>query len=136
MEEVKIKENKQRLKRLIHAVLNGNVNEQTWVRQTEDAIKKGIYLKMDLPHIVAFDMSNNNIEIAEKEMGKLENNLKEILPCLAYKGEYYRDGPFHKIKVDYINHMINKKTGLVLTGLVPRIKEFCKLNNIPMKMLI
>lgn len=54
-----------------------------------------------------------------------------IAPCISYPDVYYRQSRFKKERKDYVKPMVNKK-GIFLTGLLPRVKAYCKDKNIPL----
>lgn len=48
-----------------------------------------------------------------------------IAPCLKYKKEWWQQGPFRKEKKVYDAYMVNKRTGIFLTGLLPKVCNYC-----------
>lgn len=62
------------------------------------------------------------------------SNIHSIISCLKYESVYWKQGPHSKKRVTasaYLcNHHSARSSGSFLTGLIPRIKDYCQRNNI------
>lgn len=56
-----------------------------------------------------------------------------VKPVLKYQREKWWDGPHKKEHKTYDEYLINLKTGMFLTGLVPKIKSYCEQSGIPLE---
>jgi len=49
---------------------------------------------------------------------------------MQYPSERWKDGPYRKVKSEQTSSMIDKRSGKFLTGLLPRVLQYCRSNNI------
>lgn len=74
------------------------------------------------------------IQIIDSIICKSDKELiPHIVPCLEYQKEFWRQGQFRKIQKTYMASFINKRTGVFLSGFLPRIKKFLNDKNVPFK---
>lgn len=52
--------------------------------------------------------------------------MKEVRKHMSYKATYFREGQYSKKRSEYNKQLIDRKTNLFPTGLLPRLKAFCK----------
>ncbi|MBU0778255.1 DEAD/DEAH box helicase family protein [Patescibacteria group bacterium] len=57
-------------------------------------------------------------------------DIQLIKPCLEYPTEFWKQGPFRKIKKEGTAFLCDQRKGTFLAGLFPRVIEFCKTNGI------
>lgn len=58
-----------------------------------------------------------------------------IRPCLSYPAVFYKQGMYRKIRTEYEKSTMTKAGDVYFffTGLLPRVLDFCKENNIPVE---
>jgi superfamily II DNA or RNA helicase len=60
-------------------------------------------------------------------------DIQLIKPCLEYPSEFWKQGPFHKIKKVQNAYLCDQRDGTFLAGLYPRVVRYCQQNDIPIK---
>lgn len=59
-------------------------------------------------------------------------DVEKIKKLFEYKSEFWIQGPYHKIKKSNNAYLINRPhKGWFLAGMLPTVKKYCELNNIP-----
>lgn len=76
------------------------------------------------------------LDSIECEISRRDGQL--LTPCLSFKSSYWVDGPNRKIKKEYMKQVFSFKGKYVYrfyTGLLPRVRAWCKENNIPVEVV-
>jgi superfamily II DNA or RNA helicase len=69
-----------------------------------------------------------SITILDPILTRVDEGKELIDGCLSFTSVYYKQGPYRKERKSYVKKLIHK--GVFWTGLVPRVQEYCKRENI------
>lgn len=85
-------------------------------------------LKLFNPAKVGPSESTITLEIVDNIWSKAtsKKSIMEIAPALKYSSNFWRNSQYGKKREQTNKFAINKSTGYFLTGLIPRIKSYCK----------
>jgi len=56
-----------------------------------------------------------------------------ITPCLEYKKEFWKQGQYRKVQKTYMANFLDRRTGIFLSGLLPKVVESLTNKNVPFK---
>jgi superfamily II DNA or RNA helicase len=62
-------------------------------------------------------------------------DVRSVLPCLMYRGEYWTDAVYGKKKTTYTAYMIDRRNRTLLSGLLPRIHQYCNEKGLPFELV-
>jgi len=67
------------------------------------------------------------------------SDIHAIKDCLKYPSHHWKQGPYNKVKEEresYLcKHDVRRAKGTLLTGLLPRVKEYCQRNGIELEII-
>lgn len=60
-----------------------------------------------------------------------KKDISLIKPCLSYKAEFWQQGPYRKVRKEYMASLVDKQ-GIFLSGFIPRVSQYAKEQGITM----
>jgi len=73
-----------------------------------------------------------SITVLDPILTRVDEGKELIDECLSFTSVYYKQGPYRKERKSYVKKLIHK--GVFWTGLVPRVQEYCKRENIDLSL--